>query len=413
VAVVVVETAVVLTVNVAEVDPAGTVTVLGTLAFELPLDRLTTVPPGPAAPVRVAVPVEVFPPITVVGESVKLESVAGVMVKLAVDVVPPWVAEITAVVVADTATVVTVNVAVEAPAGTVTVAGTVALGLPELRLTTVPPAAAFPLSVTVPVEGFPPKTAKGDSARPERIAGLTVSVADCAAVLPCVAVIVTVVELATGEVETVKVADVAPAATVTLDGTVPVEVGLADRLTTMPPVGAGPFRVTVPVDGVPPVTTTGDTESVETAGGLIVIVAVTVVPPAVAEIVDVCAVAKGTVLTVNVAEVAPAATLTVAGTVASVSPDDKLTTRPPFGALPLRVTVPTAELPPATVAGAIASDEGSTVFRTLLTKPEKRMGPQPDAVSQPAVAIEVCPFGSPPLLPDVMSLKTVESPLKE
>jgi hypothetical protein len=44
----------------------------------------------------------------------------------------------------------------------------------------------------------------------------------------------------------VKVALVAPAGTVTLAGTVATAVLLLDRVTTVPPDGAGLFNVTVP-----------------------------------------------------------------------------------------------------------------------------------------------------------------------
>ena len=50
---------------------------------------------------------------------------------------------------------------------------------------------------------------------------------------------------------------VAPAATVTLAGTCAAAVLLLDRATTAPPVGAGEFNVTVPVDEVPPITDVG------------------------------------------------------------------------------------------------------------------------------------------------------------
>ncbi|MCK7490006.1 MAG: hypothetical protein MZU79_07130 [Anaerotruncus sp.] len=55
-----------------------------------------------------------------------------------------------------------VKVAVVAPAGTVTVAGTCAAPvLPEVRLTTAPPVGAGLSRVTVPVEDAPPNTVAG------------------------------------------------------------------------------------------------------------------------------------------------------------------------------------------------------------------------------------------------------------
>jgi hypothetical protein len=75
-----------------------------------------------------------------------------------------------------TATVVTVKVALIAPAGTVTLAGTVATDVLLLeRETTAPPLGAAPLSVTVPVEGDPPLTLLGFSAIADNVAGLAVT----------------------------------------------------------------------------------------------------------------------------------------------------------------------------------------------------------------------------------------------
>ncbi len=60
------------------------------------------------------------------------------------------------------ATVVTVNVALIAPNGTVTELGTVADGELLVRLTTFPPSGASKDRVTVPVEVEPPTTDVGD-----------------------------------------------------------------------------------------------------------------------------------------------------------------------------------------------------------------------------------------------------------
>ena len=78
------ETAFVVIVNVAVFDPAATVTVAGKVATDVLLDvRFTTVPPVPALPLSVTVPVELFPPTTEVGETETDASVAGLMVKVA------------------------------------------------------------------------------------------------------------------------------------------------------------------------------------------------------------------------------------------------------------------------------------------------------------------------------------------
>ncbi len=67
VAAVVPETPLVVMVNVVVVAPAATEILPGTWADELLLDRVTTVPPVGAGPVRVTVPVEELPPVTLAG----------------------------------------------------------------------------------------------------------------------------------------------------------------------------------------------------------------------------------------------------------------------------------------------------------------------------------------------------------
>ena len=74
---------------------------------------------------------------------------------------------------------------------------------------------------------------------------------------PLVAEIVTDFEVVTALVVTVKVAVVLPAGTVTLASTVATDVLLLVRVTTAPPDGAGPVKITVPVDEVPPFTEAG------------------------------------------------------------------------------------------------------------------------------------------------------------
>ena len=78
---------------------------------------------------------------------------------------------------------------------------------------------------------------------------------------------VTGVDMVTALVVTVNVALLAPAATVTLAGTVAVDVLLLERETAAPPVSAGPLSVTVPVEGDPPVTLVGFSVTEERVGG--------------------------------------------------------------------------------------------------------------------------------------------------
>jgi hypothetical protein len=89
VTVVFVETGLVVTVNVAVVAFAATVTLAGTCAAEgLLLERATTAPPDGAGPFSITVPVEDVPPITAVGLNVTVFTTAAATVSEAVLVVP-------------------------------------------------------------------------------------------------------------------------------------------------------------------------------------------------------------------------------------------------------------------------------------------------------------------------------------
>lgn len=352
VAVTVLVTVVVVTVNVPEVEPAAITKEAGTVALVLLELSVTVTPPEGAGPFRLAVPVEEVPPVTVVGDTVIPVKAGGLIVKVADLAIEPWVPKIVTVVDLETPPVETVNVAVVAPPATVTVAGTMAMELDVLRDTCIPPIGAGPVKVTVPVEGFPPMTEAGATETLCSAVGLIVKVAvfDTEA---SVAVTVTVVVEATPVVLIVKVAVVAPAATVTVAGSVALAL-LDVRLTNVPPGPAGPVRVTVPVEVPPPVTVVGATETPDKDAGWIVSIAVLDTVPSVAVIVALTVAETASVLIVNVAEVDPAGTVTVVGSVAFVLLEVRASVVPPVGAAPVRVTVPVDEVPPVTVAGDTA-----------------------------------------------------------
>src|SRR5207302_1508112 len=182
--------------------------------------------------------------------------------------------------------------------------------------------------------------------------------------------IVTGVDVVTALVLTVNVALLAPAATVTLAGTVAVDVLLLVRVTAAPPAGAGPLSVTVPVeDCAPPVTVVGFSVSVESVGKAC---GATASEPAFPTrryydlIVTGVDVVTALVVTVNVALLAPAATVTLESTLAATLSLESNTCAPPASAGPLSVTVPAEDCtPPVTLVGF--SDSGESVGRACGT----------------------------------------------
>lgn len=163
--------------KVPDILPLGIVAVVGTDADPESLARLTLMPPGGAYPLSETVPVDVNPPVTVVGLTDTLTSTGGVTVKVVVLVTVPIFAVIMATFCEATPVVFAVKLAVIELAATFTVPGTITAGLLLERLTTVPPFGARPLSVTVPAEDEPPPTLDGLTLTEPRPMGSIVSVA--------------------------------------------------------------------------------------------------------------------------------------------------------------------------------------------------------------------------------------------
>ena len=132
--------------NLAEVAPAGTATVAGTVADALELLRVMTAPVEGAGPVRYTVlPVDETPPTKAAGESATEDNTTGLTVSVAGLVTPPYDPEIVTLVAAATLIVEMLNLAEVAPAGTGTVGDTVADGPELLKVTTAPPDGAGPV----------------------------------------------------------------------------------------------------------------------------------------------------------------------------------------------------------------------------------------------------------------------------
>jgi hypothetical protein len=253
-------------------EPAATTTVACTLSDEELLERFTVVPPAGAGASRVTVPVVVIPPVTEVGLNESEATWYGLTVSVEVSEVPESEAVSVTLVAAVTWLVVTVNVAVVAPAATF------ADELDDESVTTEPDGPAALPSVTVPVTtvGDPPTTDVGETAKVVSTAGVMWSDGFIETV-PRVAVITAVVFVETGKVVMVKVAVVAPPGTVTVAGVTALD-ELELSVTDMPAAGAAMKIVTVPLDEVPPTTVVGLRVSPVSSGGLIVKVACWVTP---------------------------------------------------------------------------------------------------------------------------------------
>jgi hypothetical protein len=158
----------------------------------------------------------------------------------------------------------------------------------------------------------------------------------------------------TGTVVTGNVAVVAPAAIVTVAGTLTLP--LTDRRSiTMPPAGAGFVTVSVATELFPPTTLDGANVMLFGATRLTSNVDEIPAPSASAEMATAMSLPTIRVCIGNVADVAPAGTVTVAGTTTLELEEERLTTCPPTPALLARATVPTPASPPMMVDGETVS----------------------------------------------------------
>jgi hypothetical protein len=125
---------------------------------------------------------------------------------------------------------------------------------------------------------------------------------------------------------------------------------LLERVTTAPPDGADPFRYTVPVDGVPPATDDGLSES-DARSGVTVRFALSESELYEAVTCTLVFVLTAAVFSVTVSEVLPAGTVVLPETVTAPLFAETVTGSPPVGAGAFNMIVPVTLFPPTTVVG--------------------------------------------------------------
>src|SRR5215472_2234136 len=177
----------------------------GTVTCGLSLDNATEVPPDGAAPLRVTVQFAVPGPGNVPGVQFKPVTCncgcTGETVRPVVTVLPFKVADSVALTVVAVELAVAVKTALDCPAVTVTLGGTVTVALLLVSETPVPPAGAVPLRVTVHVAVPGPVMVPGTQFTPVSCNCVEETVNPVVTVLPfneaeSVALTVVVVELA-------------------------------------------------------------------------------------------------------------------------------------------------------------------------------------------------------------------------
>jgi hypothetical protein len=340
------------TLKVADVEPAATVTDVGALRDELLSDNETDTPPVEATGVRVTVQTLVPPELRLVGLHVSpLSSTGAASEILSVCVLPFSVAVMVAVWLLVIVPAVALKLAVVLLDPTATEAGTVnAVALLD-SVTVAPPVC---VTVTVQVALLPDPRLAGLQVSPLSSTGAASEiVAVC--VLPfSVAVMVAVWLLAIVPAVALKLAVVLLDPTATEAGTVNAA-ALLDSVTVAPPVfDTVTVQVALPPDPrlaglhVSPLSSTGATNE---------IVAVCVLPFSVAVMVAVWLLAIVPVAAVKVAVVLLDPTATEAGTVNAAALLDSVTVAPPVC---VTVTVQVALLPDPRLDGLHVSPLSST-----------------------------------------------------
>lgn len=262
-----------------------------------------------------------------------------------------------------------------APAEIVTLAGTVArLVFPLVSVITAPPDGAAALSVTVPVVERPPRMLVGLSVSEASVpplpppTGFSVSVA--VLVTPAlVAEMVTIVCVVTEVTPTKKPPAIAPCGIRTLWGTVAAGLSLESRMEVS--VVAGEASRTVPLALVVPLKVVGVSVS-ESGGcaGVSVTCAWSVVLFSVALIVTSVLAVTALVGMFTETDTSPAATVAVAGGLASGESLASCTVSPPVGACPFSITISVGCAPPVIALGESVSDFNAGGSAVKLTDAE-------------------------------------------
>jgi hypothetical protein len=365
-------------VKFAVVAPAATVADAGTVSAALLSEIVTAVPPAGAACDMVTVHVELAPEAILAGVHASDDTVTAgagaVTVTEAVLEVPFRVAVTVTAWLVVTVPAVAVKLAVVAPDATVAEAGTVNAALLSEIATAVPPAGAACDMVTVQVELAPEAMLAGVHASDDTVTGVgAVTVTEAVLELPFrVAVTVTAWLVVTVPAVAVKLAVVAPDATVAEDGTVNAAL-LSEIATAVPPAGAACEIVTVHVELAPEAMVAGhasDDTVTAGAGAVTVTEAVRELPFKVAVTVTAWLVVTVPAVAVKLAVVAPAATVAAAGTVSAALLSEIATAVPPAGAACDMVTVQVELAPEAMLDGAHANDDtvGTTTGAVTVTE---------------------------------------------